>query len=78
MTQDSDPDTTAASDSTDSSARVIALLSTAPVLCPQWCGLMRAVLEHCSATGIKFTNANLSNHQEVVDLMIMSNETVTV
>ena len=39
----------------------LSLLSTAPVLWPQWCGPMRAVLEHCSATGIKFTNAP-SNH----------------
>ena len=38
----------------------LSLLSTAPVLWPQWCGPMRAVLEHCSATGIKFTNAYVS------------------
>ena len=33
---------------------------TAPVLWLQWCGLMWEVLEHCSATVIKFTNADIS------------------
>ena len=33
----------------------LSLLSAAPVLWPQWCGPMR----QCSATGIKFTNADL-------------------
>ena len=37
------------------------LLSTVPVLWPQWCGPMQAVLEHCSATAIKLKNAKNSN-----------------
>ena len=42
----------------DSACQCLSLLSTARVLWPQWCGPMQAVLEHCSATGIKFTNAH--------------------
>ena len=66
VTQDIEPDITAASESTDSSAWVIGLehcwavlkhymLSNASVQWPQWCGSLRAAPEHCSTTKIKFT-----------------------
>ena len=73
MTQDSDPDTTAATDSTDSSAQVIRLeqcyavlehcmpvLVTAKHCSGPMAAVVRsyaAVLEHCFATEAKFTNA---------------------
>ena len=53
VTQDS-----SAKQCSSAACQCLPLLSTAPVLWPQWCKPKRAVLKHCSTTGIKFTNVD--------------------